>query len=145
MSGYRSTWSFVYAKTRNVPVDKRSEAGEVWTWVALDSDTKLVPSYRVGSRDLQEAILFMEDLAGRLANRVQLTTEGHRPYLTAVPRAFGNDVDYAQLVKVYGQTSDSSKPNRRYSPGVCLGADTIPIIGRPDAAHISTSHVERLN
>ncbi|HXH88001.1 MAG TPA: IS1 family transposase [Gaiellaceae bacterium] len=138
-------WSFVYAKQKNVPRDKKGEAGDVWTWVALDSDTKLVPSYRVGSRDLQEAILFMDDLAGRLANRVQLTTDGHRPYLTAVPRAFGNDVDYAQLVKVYGQTSDSSKPNRRYSPGVCLDAVSLPMIGSPDLAHISTSHVERLN
>jgi IS1 family transposase len=138
-------WSFVYAKAKNVPRDKRGEAGDVWTWVALDSDTKLVPSYRVGTRDLQEAILFMDDLAGRLANRVQLTTDGYRPYLTAVPRAFGNDVDYALLVKVYGHTADHAKPNRRYSPGVCLGADATPIIGRPDAAHISTSHVERLN
>lgn len=138
-------WSFVYAKERNVPRAKRGEAGDVWTWVALDSDTKLVPSYRVGTRDLQEAILFMDDLADRLANRVQLTTDGHRPYLTAVPRAFGNDVDYAVLVKVYGRTADQSKPNRRYSPGVCLDAIPTAMIGRPDPAHVSTSHVERLN
>lgn len=138
-------WSFVYSKARNTPHDKRGEAGDVWTWVALDSDTKLVPSYRVGARDLQEAMLFMDDLAGRLAHRVQLTTDGHSPYLTAVPRAFGNDIDYAQLVKVYGQTSDSSKANRRYSPGICLDAMPTAIIGRPDPSHISTSHVERLN
>jgi len=87
----------------------------------------------------------MDDLAGRLANRVQLNTDGHRPYLTAVPQAFGNEVDYAQLIKVYGNAGDNTKPNRRYSPGVCLEAVPMAMIGSPDPAHISTSHVERLN
>lgn len=141
-------WSFVYAKEKNknrVVEDKRDQAGDVWTWVALDSDTKLVVSYRLGQRDIQEAMLFMEDLRGRLANRVQLTTDGFKPYFTAVPRAFGNDVDYAQLVKVYGNEGNNTKPNRRYSPAVCLDAIPTAIIGSPDPQHISTSHVERLN
>jgi IS1 family transposase len=137
-------WAFVYAKQKNVPAHKRGEAGDVWTWVAIDADTKLVPSYRIGARDLQEAILFMQDLAPRLANRVQLTTDGFRPYLTAVERAFGNDVDYAQLVKIYGRDT-SGKPERRYSPAVCLEAIPQRINGDPDPERISTSHVERLN
>ena len=137
-------WAFVYAKQKNVPTDKRGEAGDIWTWVALDADTKLVPSYRIGARDLQEAMLFMRDLSGRLANRVQLTTDGFRPYLSAVEHAFGNDVDYAQLIKIYGR-DESRQPNRRYSPAVCLEAIPQRIIGKPDADHISTSYVERLN
>jgi IS1 family transposase len=138
-------WSFVYAKQKNVPRDKKGEAGDVWTWVAIDSDTKLVPSYRVGTRDIGEATLFIEDLRGRLANRVQLTSDGHPPYLTAVSRAFGNDVDYAVLVKLYGRTSDDTKPNKRYSPAKCIEAVPTPMIGSPDPDKISTSYVERLN
>jgi IS1 family transposase len=138
-------WSFVYSKQKNVPADKRDEAGDVWTWVALDADTKLVPTYRVGGRDLQEAQLFMQDVAKRLRHRVQLTTDAYRPYLTAVEGAFDGQVDYAQLVKLYGRTGDDRKPNRRYSPAVCIGAHADRISGDPDPAHISTSHVERQN
>jgi len=137
-------WSFVYAKARNVPQGKRGEAGDVWTWVALDADTKLVPSYRIGPRDHRTAVEFLDDLQKRLANRVQLTTDGFKPYLAAVTETFGRDVDYAQLVKLYGSDS-SRKPERRYSPAVCLEAIPTPIVGNPDAAHISTSYVERLN
>jgi IS1 family transposase len=141
-------WSFVYAKQKNVTrvaESKRDQAGDVWTWVALDPDTKLVVSYRVGQRDAQEAAVFMEDLRGRLANRVQLTTDGYRPYFRAVPEAFGNNVDYAMLNKIYGNEGNDRKPHRRYSPAVCIEAIPTPIIGNPDPKHIVTSHVERLN
>jgi IS1 family transposase len=118
----------------------------VWTWVALDPDTKLVPSYRVGARDLQDATLFMMDVAKRLRHRVQLTTDGHRPYLTAVENAFEGDVDYAQLIKLYGSTDSGRKSgDAKYSPGVCIGSHADVITGSPDAAHVSTSHVERAN
>jgi IS1 family transposase len=137
-------WSFVYAKQKNVPTDKRGEAGDVWTWVALDADTKLVPSYMIGPRDLNTATAFMTDLAKRLRHRVQLTTDGHHAYLSAVRGVFKDSVDYAQLVKIYGQTAGTS-PERRYSPAVCIGADAQPVIGDPDPEHISTSYVERLN
>ncbi len=141
-------WSFCGSKAKNVPADKRNDPnyGDVWTWVAIDSDSKLVLSYRVGPRDLAEARSFMEDVAKRLANRVQLTTDAHRPYLTAVERAFKGDVDYAQLMKVYG--SDQSKRKggaAKYSPAVCLGSHADVITGKPDPEHVSTSHVERAN
>jgi len=138
-------WSFVYSKQKNVPSRKQGEAGDVWTWVAVDSDTKLVPSFHIGPRDLRAATYFMSDLASRLSNRVQLTTDGHQAYLLAVKGAFSGEVDYAQLVKVYGSTSDSKKPERRYSPAVCLEAIPNRVSGDPDPDHISTSHVERLN
>jgi IS1 family transposase len=136
-------WSFCYAKEKNVPEAKRGifGYGDVWTWVALDADTKLVPSYMVGNRDSENAKLFMEDLAGRLANRVQLTTDGHRVYLTAVEDAFGGDIDYAMLVKVY----ESSQEETRYSPAKCKGAERIRVSGNPDQKKISTSYVERQN
>ncbi len=137
-------WAFVYAKEKNVPQHKRGEAGDVWTWVALDPDTKLVPSYLIGGRGMAEACDFMDDLVTRLRNRVQLTTDGYSRYLTAVTGAFGNRVDYAQLIKIYGR-DQSGRPERRYSPAVCLGADAHTVSGDPDPAHISTSHVERLN
>lgn len=137
-------WTFVYAKQKNVPPNKRDEAGDVWTWVALDADTKLVPTYRIGGRDLSEATAFMTDLAGRLRNRVQITSDGHAPYRLAVAGAFDGEVDYAQLVKVYGN-DNSRKPERRYSPAVCLEAVPMRVCGNPDPAHISTSYVERLN
>jgi len=139
-------WSFCYSKQRNVPADKRGEFGygDVWTWVAIDADTKLVPTYRIGGRDLSEAAAFMTDLAGRLRNRVQITTDGHLPYRLAVAGAFGSAVDYAMLVKVYG-SDQSRKPERRYSPAVCLDAIPHRISGDPDPEHISTSYVERLN
>jgi transposase-like protein len=115
----------------------------VWTWVAIDPDTKLAVSYRVGTRDLEDAQAFMHDVAGRLAHRVQLTTDGYRPYLSAVEGAFNGDVDYAVLVKIYGRTGNDKQPNRRYSPAVCIGSDATVITGSPDKSKISTSHVER--
>lgn len=137
-------WSFVYAKARNVPEGKRGVAGDVWTWVVIDADTKLVPSYRIGPRDYRTAVAFMDDLQKRLANRVQLTTDGYKVYLDAVRETFGHEVDYAQLIKVYGR-DESRKPERRYSPAVCLEAIPAPMIGNPVGAHISTSYIERLN
>jgi len=137
-------WAFVYSKQKNVPKHKRGEAGDVWTWVAIDSDTKLVPTYRIGARDMVDARAFIEDLASRLSNRIQLTTDGHVPYLTAVKHAFRGEIDYAQLVKIYGRDT-SGRPERRYSPAVCLGADSRTVSGDPDPDYISTSHVERLN
>ena len=139
-------WAFVGAKQRNVTDEKAGQGwGDVWTWVAIDADTKLVPTFRIGNRDLEEAISFLDDVAHRLRNRVQLTTDGHRPYITAVERAFKGKIDYAQLIKIYGRPDDDRKPNRRYSPGVCLGAAPQKITGNPDAAHISTSYIERQN
>jgi len=115
----------------------------VWTWVALCPDTKLVPSWRVGTRGAGTAYEFMNDLAGRLARRVQLTTDGHRAYLDAVESAFGSEIDYSMLVKLYGSDRDESES--RYSPAECIGCNAIPIIGKPNPAYISTSHVERQN
>lgn len=135
-------WAFVYSKQANVPEHKRGEAGDVWTWTAIDADTKFVPSWMVGPRDGQAAIAFMDDLASRLANRVQLTSDGHRPYLEAIEGAFGADIDYAMLVKMYGSTPEAE---RRYSPAVCTGARKVRIEGDPDPKHVSTSYVERLN
>lgn len=138
-------WSFCYAKQKNVPSDKQGQFGfgDVWTWVALDADTKLVPSWLVGTRGAGTAYEFVHDLAGRLANRVQLTTDGHRVYLEAVESAFGCAIDYAMLVKLYG--ADLREGESRYSPAECIGARIIPIIGKPDFKHISTSYVERQN
>jgi len=137
-------WSFCYAKEKNVPADKagRFGFGDVWTWVAIDPDSKLVPSFMVGTRGAQTAQAFMDDLSGRLANRVQLTTDGHRVYLNAVENAFGSDVDYAMLVKLYGNDVEA---DTRYSPAECIGCQTVGIVGRPNPEHISTSHVERQN
>lgn len=137
-------WSFVYAKQKNVPQEKRGQfgVGDVWTWTALCADTKLVPCWYVGTRDADAAYEFMEDLAGRLANRVQLTTDGHRAYLDAVDGAFANNIDYAMLVKQYGTAPEAQK---RYSPPVCLGTERTVIRGQPDPEHISTSYVERQN
>ena len=141
-------WAFCGAKAKNVPAEKNGDPnyGDVWTWVALDSDTKLVPSYRVGARDLEQAILFMNDVAKRLRHRVQLTTDAFRPYLSAVEGAFEGDVDYAQLVKLYGSTDGGRKSGAaKYSPGVCIGSHVDVIAGSPAGEHISTSHVERAN
>ena len=137
-------WSFVYAKEKNVARAKSAppKAGDVWTWTAICADTKLVPSWRVGGRSGVTAIEFMDDLRPRLANRVQLTSDGHKAYLEAVEGAFGGDVDYAQLVKIYGEASDSEK---RYSPAACIGARKRRVEGKPDPAHVSTSYVERNN
>jgi IS1 family transposase len=135
-------WSFCYAKQKNVPAAKRGQFGygDVWTWVAIDADTKLVPTYRIGTRDLGEAREFMKDVAGRLRHRVQLTTDGHHPYLSAVRGAFNGEVDYAMLVKLYGRDPEA---DRRYSPAVCIAAIPQAVSGDPNAEHISTSHVER--
>ena len=135
-------WSFVYAKAKNVPDEKRGKAGDVWTWVAIDADSKLVPSWRIGNRDGMTACEFVNDLAGRLANRVQITSDGHRPYLEAVEGAFGSEVDFAQLIKIYGETVDGQK---RYSPAECIGAKKSKVIGNPDLCCVSTSFVERQN
>src|SRR5581483_11975072 len=136
-------WAFVGAKQKNVKPEKRSEGwGDVWTWVALDPDTKLVPSYLVGGRGFTEAREFMEDVAKRLRHRVQLTTDGHKPYLSAVEGAFAGEVDYAQLFKLYGTDGGGSG---RYSPPKLIGIDQRRISGDPDPENISTSYVERQN
>lgn len=137
-------WSFVYAKQKNVPLAKKAppNAGDVWTWTAIDADTKLIPSWFVGGRDSDAAMIFMDDLASRLANRVQLTSDGHKAYLEAVEGAFGADIDYAMLVKLYGQSSEGEK---RYSPAECIGAVKHRIEGNPDPKYVSTSYAERSN
>ncbi len=139
-------WSFCYAKAKNVPMAKAAPegAGDVWTWTALDIDSKLLVTWLVGGRDSDYAIELMDDLRSRLANRVQLTTDGHRAYLEAVEGAFGGDIDYAQLVKLYGEDKSQS-PERQYSPSVCTGARKRSVEGEPDPTKISTSHVERHN
>lgn len=138
-------WSFVAAKQKNVKTMKEPVQGavDVWTWTAIDADSKLIISYLVGGRDGRYAAEFMDDVAARLANRVQLTTDGHKAYLEAVEGAFGADVDYAQLVKIYGAAPDSSKG--RYSPADCTGIKKNPIEGDPEEKHINTSYVERMN
>ena len=140
-------WSFCHSKQKNVPAEKRDTFGygDVWTFVAIDADTKLVPSWLVGPRDACSATAFVQDLAGRLANRVQLTTDGHRMYLVAVEAAFGGDVDFAQLVKVYGNEGRPENPETRYSPGECCGTEKHVITGNPDKDDVSTSYVERQN
>lgn len=135
-------WSFVYAKQRNVPVGKEGEAGDIWTWTAICADTKLVPSWLVGSRDTDCAKRFICDLSKRLANRVQLTSDGFRPYLEAIESGFGADVDYAMLVKYYGQPVEGKK---RYSPAQIVGVRSLCCEGKPNPKHISTSFAERNN
>lgn len=136
-------WSFIGAKEKNATEEQKGDGyGDVWTWTAIDADTKLVPSWLVGDRDTETASKFIGDLASRLANRVQLTSDGHKPYLEAVEGAFGNDIDYAQLVKHYGQAAEGSK---RYSPPECVGVSRARITGQPDPKHVSTSFVERQN
>ena len=138
-------WSFCYAKEKNVPQELRGKFGygDVWTWTALCADTKIVPCWRVGDRDAWNAQHFMYDLASRLSNRVQLTTDGHRVYLEAVGLAFGTEIDYAMLVKLYG--NEPRTKEARYSPAVCIGAIPTIINGKPKPRHISTSFVERQN
>jgi IS1 family transposase len=136
-------WSFCYAKERNVSPAMPEGAGDVWTWTALCADTKLVPCWHVGMRTADDADHFLNDLAPRLARRVQITTDGLKLYLSAVEGAFGwNGADYAQLVKLYGPSPEGE---RRYSPAVCIGAEKSWVMGNPDAAHVSTSYVERQN
>ncbi|HEY7095928.1 MAG TPA: IS1 family transposase [Terriglobales bacterium] len=137
-------WSFVGAKAKNVPEEKRdSGMGDVWTWVAVDADSKLVLSYLCGGRDAEWAYQFMEDLASRLTTRVQITSDGHRAYAEAIEGAFGMDVDYAMLIKLYGAPSE--KYDTRYSPSGLIGTRTATLSGSPDPRHISTSFVERQN
>jgi IS1 family transposase len=138
-------WSFCYAKEKNVPEELEGKFGfgDVWTWTAMCADTKLVPCWRIGDRDAWNAQHFMYDLAKRLANRVQLTTDGHRVYLEAVALAFGTEIDYAMLIKIYGNAPKG--PQTRYSPPECIGCETVEIEGNPNPAHISTSYVERQN
>ena len=137
-------WAFCYAKQKNVPRAKTAPqgAGDVWTWTAIEADSKLILSWEVGDRTSATAIEFMDDLRSRLANRVQLTTDGHKAYLEAVEGAFGADVDYAQLIKLYG---DVPEAQRRYSPAECVGTRKRRVNGRPDRKDVSTSYVERQN
>ena len=137
-------WSFCHAKQKNVAAAKAAPegAGDVWTWTAIDADSKLIVSYFVGDRSGDSAINLMDDLRARVANRVQLTTDGHKAYLEAVEGAFGGDIDYAMLIKVYG---DAPGPKGRYSPAECEASQKIRIEGNPVRKHVSTSYVERQN
>jgi IS1 family transposase len=137
-------WSFTYAKAKNVPSATKApaQAGDTWTWTAVEADSKLIISWLVGARDLEYAIAFMNDLRGRIVNRIQLTSDGHKAYLAAVEDAFGMDVDYAVLQKLYGNDPGAEK---RYSPAQCIGVKCETIQGEPEPKHISTSYVERSN
>jgi IS1 family transposase len=137
-------WAFCYAKAKNVPAEKKGTFGfgDVWTFTAIDAETKLVPSFLVGSRDAGCATEFVQDLASRLAGRIQLSSDGHKMYLQAVEDGFGGDVDFAQLIKVYGPSPEGT---HRYSPAECLGTQKHAIVGNPDPKHVSTSYVERQN
>jgi len=137
-------WSFCYAKQKNLPPERQGEFGygDVSTWTGIDAETKLVLSFMIGNRDTDSAKTFIDDLAGRLANRVQLTTDGHYAYLEAVEGTFGSEIDYAMLQKLYGASDEGQ---RRYSPAKCIGTNTQVVQGIPDPAHISTSFVERQN
>ncbi len=137
-------WAFVFAKKKNVTpkiAERHPDAGDVWTFTAIDADSKLIVSWLVGSRDLLAATTFMQDVASRVKNRVQLTTDAHRPYMSAVDDAFGPDIDYAILQKLYGKDQEET----RYSPAKCIGIDLRIVSGNPDPKHISTSYVERQN
>ena len=137
-------WAFCYAKAKNVPEEHKGEFGygDVWTFTAIDADTKLIPAWHIGRRDIDNATIFMKDLASRLNNRVQLTTDGHKMYLNAVEEAFGGDIDFSQLIKLYGNSPESEV---RYSPAECTGIEKKQIEGNPDPKHVSTSYVERQN
>jgi IS1 family transposase len=137
-------WSFVYAKEKNLPENMQGKygVGSIWTWVALDADSKLAVSWLVGNRDAEYAQIFMQDVAMRLKNRVQLTTDGLRAYLQAVEDNFCGNIDYAQLVKLYGESLDNE---HRYSPAECTGTRKDVVMGRPATEHISTSYIERQN
>jgi len=138
-------WSFVYAKARNLPVERRRQwgVGDVWTWTALDAESKLAVHWLVGTRDPDTAAVFMRELATRLANRVQLTSDGWHAYLEAVPGAFGAEIDFATLRKIYG--TDPQADNRKYSPAKVLGVEVKKVSGKPEYRHINTSYVERQN
>ncbi len=138
-------WSFIGAKEKNATPENRTAKGhgDCWTWTAIDADTKLIPAWYVGTRDAMAAYRFMNDLASRLSNRVQLTTDGHRAYLQAVEDAFGDGIDYAMLVKIYGPSAEGASV--RYSPAPCTGASKNVVCGQPEKEHVSTSFVERAN
>jgi len=137
-------WAFIGAKDKNTSIDRKIEGwGDVWTWTAIDADTKLCVAYVVGNRDARWAEEFMHDCASRITGRLQVTTDGHKPYLDAVEGAFGLDVDYAMLQKIYGAPSDAEQ--RRYSPAKCIGTDMKVVSGNPDPKHVSTPFVERQN
>ncbi len=137
-------WAFVGAKAKNVTPEQKAQGwGDTWTWTAIDADTKLCVSYLVGGRDAGWAYDFMQDCTDRIRGRVQVTTDGHKAYLEAVEGAFGCDVDYAQLQKIYGAPTDAEQ--RRYSPAQCIGSDMKVVSGDPDPKHVSTSYVERQN
>jgi IS1 family transposase len=137
-------WSFCYAKQKNVPEEKQDQFGygDVWTFTAICADSKLVPSWHIGRRDLPNTTAFLKDLASRLKNRVQLTTDGHSMYLNAVEDAFGSEIDFSQLIKLYGVSEDNEK---RYSPAKCIGTQKVRVKGNPDERNVSTSYVERQN
>jgi len=137
-------WAFCYAKEKNVPKDKKGKFGfgDVWTFTAIDAKTKLIPSWHIGWRNAENATVFMKDLAGRLKNKVQLTTDGHNMYLMAVEDAFGGEIDFSQLIKIYGSSPESET---RYSPAECIGTEIKKVEGNPDPNHVSTSFVERQN
>ena len=138
-------WAFVGAKMKNASEEKvvNQGWGDVWTWTAIDADTKLIVSYMLGQRGAETAKAFMQDVASRISTRIQLTTDGHRVYADAVENAFGGDIDYAMLVKIYGASNDN--PESRYSPATCIGCRTGTLAGIPDPKHVSTSFVERQN
>jgi IS1 family transposase len=142
-------WSFVYGKDRNIPAAIKASSpftvGSVWTWSAIDADTKLMVSWLVGLRDEKNAEQFVSDLASRLAGKIQMTTDGLKLYVNAVENAFGGDIDYAMLAKIYGPSGSDKSPDTRYSPGRIKGSETSIISGEPEKAHISTSFVERAN
>jgi IS1 family transposase len=138
-------WSFCYAKEKNVPLDRKGRFGfgDVWTWTAIDADSKMVVSWLVGDRDLDHAIKFINDLSTRVCHRIQLTTDGHQAYLEAVEGAFGSEIDYAMLQKLYAAPPPEGAT--RYSPARCCGTRRETVMGHPDPAHVSTSYVERQN
>jgi IS1 family transposase len=139
-------WSFCYAKAKNVPEDKKGQFGygDVWTWTGICADSKLVPAWLIGDRTFETASVFMEDLASRFSHRVQLTTDGHKVYLEAVEGVFGAGIDYAMLVKIYGESTEQ-KVEKRYSPAKFTGSKVEVVAGNPDRKHISTSYAERQN
>jgi IS1 family transposase len=138
-------WAFCYSKDKNVPADKHGffGFGDVWTWTGIDADSKLIISYPLGNRGAGAAHAFMQDMASRISTKIQLTTDGHRVYADAVESAFGGDIDYAMLVKIFGTSGDS--PESRYSPATCIGCRTGVLSGEPDHKHISTFYVEHQN
>jgi len=139
-------WSYIGCKEQHVPPeDKKLGRGDVWTWTAIDPDSKLIAAYHVGLREHADAYMFMEDLASRMGNRIQLTTDGHRSYLPSVREAFGSEVDYATAIKVYGNPLDVGRIDARYSPSRCAEVTKTVKMGKPDHAHITTSHMERAN